>query len=73
VAKTGTTNVYLINAEIVWTASATSRRKAEFRANVVLAESEQMRPTDEPREDNERVQVASKKRIAVRSRRIAEA
>ena len=41
VAKTGTTNVYMINAEIVWASSASRRRKAEFRANVVLAESEQ--------------------------------
>ena len=43
VAKTGTTNVYMVNADIVWSASASKRRAAEFRATVVIAESEQAR------------------------------
>lgn len=41
VAKTGTTNVYIVNAELVWTSNASQRRNAEFRASVVLSESEQ--------------------------------
>lgn len=39
--KSGTTNVYVINAELVWTTSAERRTFAEFRASVVISESEQ--------------------------------
>ncbi|NWG38710.1 MAG: replication/maintenance protein RepL [Hydrogenophilaceae bacterium] len=39
--KSGTTNVYVINAELVWTTNAERRTHAEFRASVVLSASEQ--------------------------------
>lgn len=46
IAKSGTTNIYLANADLVWTSNAAKRRTAEFRANVVLSESEQSRSPD---------------------------
>lgn len=44
VAKMGNTNVYLVNADIVWTADANGKRYAEFRGAIVIAESEQTKP-----------------------------
>lgn len=41
ILKSGTTNVYVINAELVWTTNAEQRTHAEFRASVVLSASEQ--------------------------------
>lgn len=41
ILKSGTTNVYLINAELVWTTNAEQRTYAEFRASVVISKSEQ--------------------------------
>ncbi len=39
--KSGTTNIYVINAELAWTTNAERRTHAEFRASVVLSASEQ--------------------------------
>jgi hypothetical protein len=63
IAKTGTTNVYLINAEIAWSASASRRRTAEFRSGVVLTESEQASPLDGQKPEPD---------CTVRSRRIVD-
>lgn len=41
ILKSGTTNIYVINAELVWTTNAERRTFAEFRASVVISESEQ--------------------------------
>ena len=41
ILKSGTTNIYLINAELAWTTNAEKRTYAEFRASVVISASEQ--------------------------------
>lgn len=41
IKKSGTTNVYLLNRELVWKSWGTNYRYAEFGAKVIIAESEQ--------------------------------
>ncbi len=41
IKKSGTTNVYLINSELVWKSWGTNYKYAEFNAKVLIAESEQ--------------------------------
>lgn len=45
IGKSGTTNIYYINKEIIWHSWATNRRYAKFGANVVISESEQTETT----------------------------
>lgn len=44
VSKMGSTNVYHLNAKVVWSTWASSKRYAKFSATVILAESEQEEP-----------------------------
>lgn len=53
ILKSGTTNVYVINAELVWTTHAERRTHAEFRASVVLSASEQPSGTEIPTASND--------------------
>ena len=46
IRKSGTTNVYLINKEIVWKSWGTNYKYAEFGAKVLIAESEQEQETE---------------------------
>ncbi|WP_287955863.1 replication/maintenance protein RepL [Achromobacter xylosoxidans] len=41
VVKSGNMNIYLINARLAWTTYANNRRYAEFKATVLISESEQ--------------------------------
>ncbi len=41
IAKTGTTNIYLINAAVVWTTNASGKERAEFRGAIIISGSEQ--------------------------------
>lgn len=41
IKKSGTTNVYLINSELVWKSWGTNYKYAEFNAKVIVSESEQ--------------------------------
>ena len=41
IIKSGTTNVYLVNANIAWTSYANKREYAQFKANVFVSKSEQ--------------------------------
>lgn len=47
IKKTGTTNVYLINSELVWKSWGTNYKYAEFNAKVLICESEQEREDEE--------------------------
>lgn len=40
-AKTGTSNVYFINKELVWKSWGTNHKYAEFGAKIIISESEQ--------------------------------
>ena len=40
-AKTGTTNIYFINKELVWKSWGTNYKYAEFGAKIIVSESEQ--------------------------------
>lgn len=42
VTKMGTSNVYHLNAELVWSSWATGKRYAEMRARILVSESEQV-------------------------------
>lgn len=42
VRKSGTTNVYLLNSELAWKSWGNGYRYAEFNANVLLSESDQI-------------------------------
>lgn len=77
VAKTGTTNIYIANAELVWTSNASKRRTAEFRARVVVAESEQskapypfIKSASPISEENAPPSSGAKKAPPIRSRRV---
>lgn len=39
--RSGTSNVYLVNANLAWTSDGTKREYAKFKANVVVSKSEQ--------------------------------
>ena len=41
IIKSGTANVYLVNANIAWTSYANKREYAQFKANVFVSKSEQ--------------------------------
>ncbi len=41
IKKSGTTNVYLLNKELIWKSWGTNFKYAEFGARVIIAESEQ--------------------------------
>ena len=41
IAKSGTSNVYILNPQIAWKSWATNKAYCEFPAKVVLAQSEQ--------------------------------
>nr|WP_313657977.1 replication/maintenance protein RepL [Achromobacter ruhlandii] len=41
VVKSGNMNIYLINARLAWTTYANNRRYAEFKATVLISETEQ--------------------------------
>ena len=41
ILKSGTANIYLINANIAWTSYANKRDYAQFRANVLVSKTEQ--------------------------------
>lgn len=45
IGKTGTTNVYYLNKEIIWHSWSNNRKYAKFGATVVLSESEQKAET----------------------------
>ena len=57
IQKSGTSNVYLVNANLAWTTHADKRKYAHFRANVYIGESEQ--------ESSEREDVKADKRKRV--------
>ena len=73
ILKSGTTNVYVINAELVWTTNAKRRTHAEFRASVVLSASEQPSGVTASEASNEDDGGESKERrrpLIVKSRRM---
>jgi biotin operon repressor len=39
--KSGTSNIYMINANLVWTSNGTKREYAKFKAQVLISKSEQ--------------------------------
>lgn len=41
IAKSGTSNVYMVNANIAWTTNGTKRDYAKFRAQVLISKAEQ--------------------------------
>lgn len=45
IAKSGTANVYYVNAEIAWKSWGKNQEYAEFSAKVIIAKSEQEQPT----------------------------
>lgn len=45
VKKSGTSNVYHLNGELIWKSYGTNFKHAEFVAKVIIAESEQEKPT----------------------------
>lgn len=46
VKKSGTTNVYLVNKELVWKSWGKNYRYAEFEAKIIISESEQEETAD---------------------------
>lgn len=44
IKKSGTSNVYYLNGELIWTSWGTNFKHAEFVAKVIIAESEQEKP-----------------------------
>lgn len=73
ILKSGTTNVYVINAELVWTTNAERRTHAEFRASVVLSASEQPKGATVSEASNDDDGGESKERrrpLMLRSRRM---
>jgi Fe2+ or Zn2+ uptake regulation protein len=61
IAKSGNTNVFYINSELMWKAWGNSRRYAEFTANVVISKSEQEEHGDVKSKKTPIVQVRSKR------------
>ena len=45
VKKSSTTNVYLLNKQLVWKSWGKNYKYAEFDAKVIISESEQEKPT----------------------------
>lgn len=43
--KSGTSNVYLLNKQLVWKSWGNNYKYAEFGANIIISESEQEKPT----------------------------
>ncbi len=41
ILKSGTSNIYLVNANIAWTTSGDRKQYAKFKANVLVSKSEQ--------------------------------
>ena len=41
ILKSGTSNIYLVNANIAWTSSGNKKEYAKFKANVLVSKSEQ--------------------------------
>lgn len=62
IAKSGTANVYYVNAEIAWKSWGKNQQYAEFSAKVIIAKSEQEQPA--PTIKKQRVNMVEIKEIA---------